>query len=208
LVRGLIAGAIGAGIQSLFFKATSRLAPKPTELPPGVAKPEPEAQKESSLETVARRFVEGLMQRGPLEKDAKARAASVVHYGFGALWGGLYALARESAPLPPTLFGAVVWLASDNLILPAFRVAAWPQRYSLREHHYALHAHFAYGLGTAGAYALLRDLGPVPLAALPAVLALQAKIWLSHTPPGRLLARNDGPVARFFDQASTRLARA
>ena len=208
LLRGMAAGVIGAGLQSLFFKATAQLLPKPTQLPPELGKPEPEAQKESSLETVARRWVEGLMQRGPLEGEQKARAASVVHYAFGALWGGLYGLLRESTPVPPTLFGAAVWLASDNLILPAFRVAAWPQHYSLREHHYALHAHFAYGLGTAGAYALLRDLGPVPLAALPAVLALQAKAWLGRTPPARLLARNDGPVARFFSQATTRLARA
>lgn len=208
LLRGLVAGAIGAGIQSLFFKATASLAPEPTKLPPGVGKPEPEAQKESSLETIARRLAEGMMQRGPLQGDAKTRAASVVHYSFGALWGGLYALVRESTALSPSLFGAAVWLASDNLILPAFRLAAWPQRYSLREHHYAVHAHLVYGLGTAGAYALLRDLGPVPLAALPAVLALQAKAWLRNTPPGRLLSHNHGPVARFFDQVSTRVARA
>ena len=183
LARGLVAGAIGAGGQSLFFKATASLMPKPTKIR---AKPEAKAQKETSLETVARRTTEGLMQRGPLDVAQKKRAASAVHYLFGAAWGGLYGLLRETTRVSPLLFGAAVWMLSDNLLLPLFRVAAWPHKYKLSEHHYALHAHFAYGLSTAAAYALLRDVGPIPVAAIPAALLLQAQAWALRTPPGRL----------------------
>ena len=189
VVRGTVAGAIGAGVQSLFFKATARWRPTPTKLPPELQKPEPEAKDESSLQTVARRSIEGLMQRGPIDPATKAAAGSAVHYLFGAAWGGVYALCRESFRTSPVLFGIGVWVASENLILPAFRVAAWPQHYRLKEHHYAVHAHVIYGLGTSAAYALLRDLGPMPLSTVPAMLALQAWAWILRSPPARLVQR-------------------
>ena len=198
LLRGLAAGALGAGVQSVFFKATRRWAPEPTRLPRELQKPEPEAQGESSLETIARRTVDGMMQRGPLAPETKSAVGSAVHYGFGAAWGGLYALCRESFRTSPVLFGLGVWMASDNLLLPAFRVAAWPQHYSLKEHHYALQAHLAYGLSTAAAYAVLRDLGPLPVSAVPTMLALQAWAWLLRTPPARLLRRTQPWAQRFL----------
>jgi hypothetical protein len=205
-VRGLAAGAIGAAGESLFFAATRRWAPTPTKLPRQLRKPEQKAQSESSVQTVARRAVEGLMKRGPLEEADKMRAGTAVHYIFGSLWGGVYALCRESFRTSPTLFGATVWAASDNLLLPAFRVAAWPQHYSLEEHHYALQAHFAYGLATASAYALLRDLGPVPLKVLPALLGLQAWAYWLRTLPMRLLARKRPLPQRFLASAVQRSA--
>jgi hypothetical protein len=189
LARGLAAGAIGAGVQSLFFLATRKWMPKPTRLPAELTKPEPEAQDESHLETVARRTTEGLMQRGPLGASGKAAAGSLVHYAFGAAWGGLYGLTRESTRVSALGFGTLVWMASDNVLLPSFRLSAWPTRYSVREHHYALQAHFVYGLATAGAYAVLRDVGPLPLGTIPAMVGLQAWAWLLRTPPAKLLRK-------------------
>jgi hypothetical protein len=189
LARGLAAGAIGAGAQSLFFLATRRWMPKPTKVAPELSKPEPEAQDETGLETVARRTAEGLMQRGPLDAGTRSAASSAIHYAFGAAWGGLYGLTRETTRVSPIGFGALVWMASDNFLLPLFRVAAWPKHYSLKEHHYALQAHFVYGLSTAAAYAILRDVGPLPLGTVPAVIGLQAWAWLLRTPPARLLRK-------------------
>jgi hypothetical protein len=206
LARGLLAGAAGAGIQSLFFRATAKLTPKPTQLPSGEGKPVDEAHEKSSLDTVARRWVEHLMRRGPIEN--KQRAGQLVHYAFGAGWGGLYGLWRESTRVSPLLFGALVWMLSDNLILPAFRLAAWPNRYSLKEHHYALQAHFAYGLGTAATYALLRDFGAVPLGALPAIAALQLRAWALRTPPGRLVQAVQPAPSRAINHFLDRVARA
>ena len=208
LLRGMIAGAAGALVQSLFFRATVKLAPTPTPLPPGLQNPEPEAKEETALQTGARRLVTGMMKRelSPAEKE---RASALAHVGFGALWGGLYGLLRESLPaLPASLFGLGVWMASDNLILPAFKLSAWPQHYSLKEHHYAMHAHVVYGVATAGTYAVLRDLGAVPLAALPAVVALQARSWLSRTPPGRLIERRRSMPQRFATQWINRVVHA
>lgn len=193
LARGLAAGAVGSLAQSLFFKLTKQWAPTPTRLPAGVAKPEPEAKDESGLETVARRLTTGMMQRGPLDPVAKGNVGNGIHYAFGAVWGGLYGLWRESFRASSLGFGALVWMASDNLLLPLFRVSAWPNRYSLKEHHYALQAHLVYGLSTAAAYALLRNLGPVPLAALPAMAALQLRAWALRAPPAKLVQKVFAP---------------
>ena len=204
LFKGLLAGAAGAFVQSQFFRATAKITPKPTKVSPAEGgKPAHEAA-ENNLETVARRFVDDLMLRGPLEGDAKKQGAGLVHYLFGAGWGGLYGLARESlGDVSPALFGAIVWMLSDNVILPAFRLAGWPQKYSAKEHAYALNAHFAYGWGTAGTYGLIREVGVTPLAAIPALLALRAQLWLRKTPPGKLVAKRQPLPTRFFWQAAS-----
>ncbi len=206
LVRGMVAGMAGAALQSLFFRATARWSPEPTSVAPANGGKPAREQSENTLETAGRRVVEGLMKRGPLRAAEKRRAATAVHYLFGAAWGGLYGLWRESGRSSGTAFGALVWLASDNLILPAFRLAGWPRRYRLAEHGYALQAHLAYGVGTAAAYALLRDVGAAPLAALPALIALQARAWALRTPPGRLLQRAQPWPKRFFNQFANRVA--
>src|SRR5262249_48323085 len=93
VLRGLWAGAAGALAQNLFFLATRRIAP---QTPRDVFQPPEEIQKqEPATETVARRVVEGLAAR-PLSAARKQLGGSLVHHGFGAAWGGLYGLARES----------------------------------------------------------------------------------------------------------------
>src|SRR5690242_10930869 len=104
LVRGLIAGAIGAGAQSLFFKLLK--APPQSRPPEGEGKPE--GDDVSALQAMAERTTAGLMKR-PVPETAKPKIAGAIHVLFGAMWGGLYGLARESARFPPQLFGAAVW---------------------------------------------------------------------------------------------------
>ncbi len=172
LFEGLVAGAIGAGVQSLFFRATTKITPKT----PADAFEPPEWQQahESALETVARRAVEQLAQRGPLVARDKERLGQVVHYGFGAAWGGLYGLLRASYPRLWSASGVAgfslgVWIAGDNLIVPALKLAAWPQRYPLKSHAYAVAAHLAYGAGVA---ATLEAVDHADLLPLVAALAL------------------------------------
>lgn len=159
LLRGLAAGAAGAAVQSLFFVATKKLAPSSPE---GIFQPpEHEQKSETATQTVARRFTEDFLQRGPLSPEQKSTHAQLVHYGFGAAWGGLYGLARETwpiarGPLASIGMGTIVWAIGDNLVLPAFKLAAWPQHYPAKVHGYAFFAHVAYGLGTWAAYELAR----------------------------------------------------
>jgi uncharacterized membrane protein YagU involved in acid resistance len=83
-----------------------------------------------------------------------------VHYSFGSAWGAAYGLTapsvRRLATLPGGLaFGTLVWLVSDNLIVPGFRLAGWPQRYPVKNHAYAIAAHLVYGSTVFAAYALM-----------------------------------------------------
>jgi hypothetical protein len=159
LLRGLAAGAAGSAVQSGFFKLAAPITPTNPE---GVFVPPEEQQKsESSPETVARRGFEQFAQGSALSKEAKARGGQIVHFGFGAGWGGLYGLARESlpalsGPLGVLAFSTAVWMISDNAILPAFKLAAPATAYPLKTHAFALGAHIAYGLGVWAAYEALR----------------------------------------------------
>jgi len=202
LAEGLIAGVIGAGVQSLFFRATrSPTPPKRAFVPP-----EPQQHKEGGTETVARRLVEGLARRGPLDEHTKRRAGAVVHYGYGAAWGGLYGLLRGSYPRlwSPTGvagFALGAWALSDNLVLPGLRVAAWPQRYPLRMHAYGIAAHLAYGAGVAGA---LASVDHADTALLVGAVALARGRLLGR----RAVDRSRALVPREFYERSRHLAQA
>lgn len=192
-LRGFVAGLAGSAAQDVFFALTRRATPRQ---PRGAFDP-PEVQQlsEQATETVARRVVEGLAARGNLPPDAKRLAGRAVHYGFGGGWGAVYGLARESipalrGPAGGVGFGAAVWMASDNVILPAFNLAGGPRRYSARNHAYALAAHAVYGLALQRAYAALR-----PGLAGRASLGLGA-LGLLATLPGR-----SGRVARHARRA-------
>jgi hypothetical protein len=159
LGRGFLAGAAGTGTEGLFFQATSRLAPKPP--PDAFRPPEHEQLGESPTETVARRWVGGLMARGQLTRKEKARIGQVIPFAFGAAWGGIYGLLAETfpflrTPLGGASYGSLVWAASNNALLPAFRLSGPPQKYPLKSHAYLLAAHVAYGLGLWTAYEVLR----------------------------------------------------
>jgi hypothetical protein len=158
LAYGMIAGAVGSAVQSLFFRATARVAPPP--VPDAFVPPEPAQLGELQTETVARRIVEHVLVRelGPQQKE---RGGQLVHYAFGAAWGGLYGLACETwpsacSPLGSLAFGSLVWVVGDELLLPAVRLSGEPRAYPLATHAYAFAAHAVYGLAAYGAYALLR----------------------------------------------------
>jgi hypothetical protein len=158
LVRGLAAGAAGALVQSLYFRWSDRWMPHTEKV---FEPPEAQQRDERSTETVARRFVEQFARRGPLSPKAKQSGATAVHVGFGAAFGGMYGLAVESAPswrgpLGSLVFGGLVWALGDEVLLPAMKLSAWPHKYSLATHGYALSAHLAYGLGTWASYELMQ----------------------------------------------------
>lgn len=159
VARGIVAGACGAAVQSVFFKATESVTPSS---PAGVFEPpDPIQENESSPETVARRAVESFAMRGEMSARGKQRAGQVVHYGFGAMWGVSYALARESTPWMSTPLGIMafstgVWTLADNALLPAMKLAGPATRYPPKVHAYAVAAHWVYGASVAAVYGLLR----------------------------------------------------
>jgi hypothetical protein len=182
LLSGLVAGAIGSLAQSLFLSATKKLAPANPEH--AFAAPEPQQREETPTQTVARRFVEGFMARPIAHKEL---GGQLIHYGFGAAWGGVYGLVhgpRPSwrGPLGALAFSTLVWGVSENLILPAFKIAAWPQAYPPKVHAYALAAHFAYGAAVWGAYELMRP------SMLGSIAAFLSAAWITRALPSSVRA--------------------
>lgn len=184
---GLAAGAVGSLAQSLFFAATKRLAPAPPEDAFRLA--EPEQRNEAATDTVARRVVEDLAKRGPLRHPRSA--GTLVHFAFGSGWGAAYGLLAGSLEGAATLrggvtFGSVVCIASDDVLLPMFRLAGWPQRYPAQSHLYALAAHAVYGATTALSFKALDRMAD-PATALLASMYLTRRLPRWVRPSARRL---------------------
>jgi uncharacterized membrane protein YagU involved in acid resistance len=192
---GLAAGFVGALAQNLFFAWTKKLAPEPSTQ--AFEPVETEQRNEMPSQTVARRVTEQLARRGPLEHTAGA--AQAVHLAFGSAWGGAYGLAAGTLPRLGTLkgslgFGMVVWLISDDIILPAFQLSAWPHQYPVKTHLYAIAAHAVYGAAVASTFEVLRR------AAMPAKATLCSLLITRRLP--RLLR----PTARRAVYRGARIA--
>jgi hypothetical protein len=87
-----------------------------------------------------------------LTKSEKETAGTAVHYAFGASTGAFYGAVSELLPevtagagVP---FGAAVWLAADEGIVPLLGLSKSPTEFPLSTHAYALASHFVYGLTT------------------------------------------------------------
>lgn len=190
LCGGVVAGFVGSLAQNLYFAWTRQLAPQPA---PAAFEPlEPEQREELPTQTVARRLKQHLALRGPVQHQG--RAAQAVHLAFGSAWGALYGLLAGSLPRSSSLrgglaFGALVWVSSDNVLLPAFRLAAWPHHYPVKTHLYAIGAHAVYGAAVAGTFEGLRR------ASLPAT-ALLGSLWLTRGTPRFLRPRARRLAAR------------
>jgi uncharacterized membrane protein YagU involved in acid resistance len=189
LSEGLVAGLAGALAQEVFFALTKRLTPT---TPPDVFTPPERLQKnETATQTVARRFVEDLAQRGPVRRPALA--GELVHYAFGSAWGGLYGIAAGSIPQLRTLrggalFGLFVWAVSDDVILPAFKLSAWPGKYPLQNHAYAIAAHAVYGATAAASLNALNRVTPSLVSAIAAALIVRRLPKPVRGPTARRLA--------------------
>jgi uncharacterized protein DUF1440 len=189
LTEGLVAGLAGALAQDLFFALTKRITPPPPKdvfLPP-----EPEQRAETATQTVARRVIEGLAQRGPVRHPELGGA--LVHYAFGSAWGGLYGIAAGSIrPLRSlsggALFGLAVWSVSDNVLLPAFRLSAGPHQYPVKNHLYAIVAHVVYGAAASASLNALTRLTPQLVSAAAAAVLVRRLPKPVQGPRARRLA--------------------
>jgi hypothetical protein len=112
-----------------------------------------------AAEAAARAVGGALPDRRSREVGGKA-----VHYGYGIAWGAAFALAgRSVAPRwrPPPLatglaFGALLWLVSDEVLVPLFGFSREPARYPPSSHLKGLAAHLVYGVATDVAWRAAR----------------------------------------------------
>ncbi len=95
-----------------------------------------------------------------LTRGQKKAAAPVTHYLFGALAGGVYGwLAEYVPPITAgfgTAFGASLFLAGSETVLPALGVLPSPGKTPPLLHAGGLVAHAVYGASTEGLRRLVR----------------------------------------------------
>jgi hypothetical protein len=114
---------------------------------------------EPASSQIAARAAEAMLGR-TLEEPERQKAGPLFHYGFGAITGALYGAAAEYRPAMTAAagapFGATVWLAADEIGLPAFGLARNPTTYPVSRHASALGTHLVFGLTTEAVRRLLR----------------------------------------------------
>jgi uncharacterized protein DUF1440 len=192
---GFVAGLVGCLAQDLFFALTKKIVPAPQR---EVFDPLESARgDEFPRQTLARRVGEDIVERDPLQNGA--RGGRWVHYAFGSSWGSAYGVVASTVGAARTLrggvaFGLAVWVISEDFLLPAFRLAAWPQHYPVKTHTYAIAAHVVYGAAVCASFALLEQ------AAVPLSTSL-GSLWLTRKAP-RFLR----PTARRVTERALRVA--
>jgi uncharacterized membrane protein YagU involved in acid resistance len=99
----------------------------------------------------------------PRDRKVRALGGKAVHYGYGAMWGAAFAVAARALPGRAALpvasgvaFGVVVWLLSDEVLVPLFGFSRLPARYPATSHLKGLAAHLVYGLATDAAWRAAR----------------------------------------------------
>ena len=117
--------------------------------------------EESSTAAIGRLAYARLAGQPPEQDETKSALSYVVHYGFGAVQGGLFGAftaagspARSVAAGPA--FGTAVWLGADELGVSLLGLADGPAKYPVSQHLHRWGAHLAYGLGFGLATAALR----------------------------------------------------
>ena len=85
----------------------------------------------------------------PVPEPQKDTAGEAVHYGFGALLGGLYGAAGSVAPRVRTgfgtIFGTAVWAVADEIAVPAADLSKPPQEVPPSQHFYSIVSHLLFG---------------------------------------------------------------
>ena len=96
----------------------------------------------------------------PLDERERQAMGPLFHYAFGAIAGALYGAAAELQPRTAAAggvpFGAAVWLAADEIGLPAAGLARDPASYPLSRHAAAFGTHIVFGVTVEAVRRLLR----------------------------------------------------
>jgi hypothetical protein len=98
----------------------------------------------------------------PLTRREKREIGGpAAHYAFGALAGAVYGLMRELTPNARCrnggVFGSMMWVGADQLLLPLVGLSPWPlSAYPASTNFQHLMSHLVYGEATEKAYDALR----------------------------------------------------
>lgn len=147
VVKGAVAGLIGGLVASFVMSEFQTLLSKLSE-----EEKKSKKKKEEPATVKAAGEISKAVFDHRLKKSEKEPAGEAMHYAMGATSGLIYGIASEIAPVTTVglgiPFGAAVWLAADDVIIPALGLAKPATEYPLSTHTYALSSHLVYGLTT------------------------------------------------------------
>jgi putative membrane protein len=143
IVAGAAAGLVAAWVMNQFLAAWTK-AEKALQDPTEAKQP----QGEDSTEMVADAIVHSFTGRH-LNKADKQKAGPIVHYAFGSLMGGVYGAIAEYSPQSRrsfgTLFGTVLFVGADEIVVPALGLGKPPTEEPLSSQAAHWAAHMVYG---------------------------------------------------------------
>jgi putative membrane protein len=142
LVSGVVGGMMASFVMSQFQSGLSKLASSDS------TQAAQESGDDATVKTAS--AVSESMFGHALTKGEKEAAGPAVHYAFGATMGAVYGVLSAIAPavssgwgLP---FGTALWLAADEVAVPALGLSKAPTEYPASTHASALASHLVYGL--------------------------------------------------------------
>jgi hypothetical protein len=122
---------------------------------------EREKQAQGGLEPATVRAAERAARLAgrSIPEQRKDVAGQLVHYATGAAFGALFGILARRVPLPAlaagALYGAVVWAANDELLVPALGLSRRPWEYPASTHAKALASHLVYGTAAGAGFRAL-----------------------------------------------------
>lgn len=102
-----------------------------------------------ATEKAASAVATGILRRD-LEPQQRRKAGAMTHYAFGAAVGGFYGAIAEVSPMVHTgsgiPYGIAVWVAADEVAVPALGLSKKPVAYPPSTHMNALFSHIVFGI--------------------------------------------------------------
>jgi putative membrane protein len=151
---GAVSGLAASWVMNQYWAAEYKLKQK---LQPRDANTSQQEQRQHEPENPTVEVAQAVIRTATghnLPQEHKQQAGAAVHYAFGAGMGALYGLLAEVAPISRTGFGlayaAALWLAADEILVPALKLSDPPDQYPLSKHLEGLGAHLVYGATTEG----------------------------------------------------------
>jgi uncharacterized membrane protein YagU involved in acid resistance len=152
MAAGLVAGFVASWTMNQFQALLSKIAESGEQQSQSQQQEsQPKPEREPATVKAAEKLSRSLLHR-ELRDDQKQIADSIVHYGYGTAWGGIYGVLAEVKPetskalgLP---FGTALWLAGDEIAVSALGLSGNPLEYPVSSHLQALAAHCIYGVTT------------------------------------------------------------
>ncbi|HXE13181.1 MAG TPA: DUF1440 domain-containing protein [Bryobacteraceae bacterium] len=152
--KGIAAGALGGLTASWAmnqFQALESQTMKKLSNPDGQEKEESGESDEPATAKAANMVSEKTLDR-ELTPAEKKQAAPAVHYAFGTLTGAAYGALAQNLSFASsgygTVFGSLLWLAADEVGVPALKLSKPPQEVPVSSHATALSSHLVYGIVT------------------------------------------------------------